>query len=242
MKRLLICAAALVSAAPVQARDVKIVHNSAALEFNYSWPIEAAAIPSLDRRFRAEATQQYRRHLALAREDKKLYIEQQRGSVSDYYSKKWSSAGETKRLLSLQYQHSTYTGGAHPNTDYGALLWDRKLNHEIAVSRLFLRSVSFEKLTRSDYCTGLNNERQKRREGWRPGLPDFNACPPYRDLAISPLDKNRSGRFDTIQFVASPYTAGPYAEGVYAVDLPITRALIAAMKPEYRSSFEAQRQ
>jgi hypothetical protein len=45
-----------------------------------------------------------------------------------------------------------------------------------------------------------------------------------------------------ITFHADPYVAGPYAEGDYDIDLPVTTAVIEAIKPEYRSSFETQRQ
>jgi hypothetical protein len=231
-------AAALFVIPSAAAQPVKIVRNSSVLEFTYQYPAEAKAIPTLDRRFRAEIAKQYPRHLKLARYDKKTYKQEGRGSVTDFYSKIWSNAGETARLLSLQYEHGTYTGGAHPNTDYGALLWDRKRNREIGVSRLFMRSPAFESLTRERYCNALNQERRKRREDEKLDLP----CPKYADLAIAPVDRNESGRFDTIAFVASPYTAGPYAEGKYDIALPVTSTLIAAMKPEYRSSFEAQRQ
>ena len=235
-------AALLASAATSGPNAVKIERNNADLEFTYEYPAQAAAIPTLDRRFRAEAAKEYQRHLKLGRIDKKSYRQEGRGSVTDFYSKVWSSAGETPRLLSLQYQHGTYTGGAHPNTDYGALLWDRKLNREIAVSSLFLRASAFATLTRPTYCKALDREREKRREGEKLDLPEFNACPKFGHLAISPADSDNDARFDTIAFVASPYEAGPYAEGEYAIDVPVTSQLIAAIKPEYRSSFERHRQ
>jgi Deacetylase PdaC len=125
-----VCAALLCTAA-ADARPVKISHKSAALEFTYAWPAEAAAIPALDRKFRAEAAARYRQSLSLAREDQKVYQQQKRGSIADFYSKEWTTAGESRRLLSLQSQHSAYTGGAHPNTDYGALLWDRERSREV---------------------------------------------------------------------------------------------------------------
>ncbi len=46
---------------------------------------------------------------------------------------------------------------------------------------------------------------------------------------------------DEITFHADPYVAGPYAEGDYDIALPVTQAVIEALKPAYRSSFEAQR-
>ena len=243
MKRAGPIVAALLCTAAADAGAVKISHNSAILEFTYEWPAEAAEIPALDRRFRTEAAAQYRRQLRLAREDHKMYEQQQRGTVADYYSKQWTTAGEMRRLLSLQYQHSTYTGGAHPNTDYGVLLWERERRRETNVSGLFLRHVAMNALLRSPYCHALDDERRKRRgKDWKAGLAEFNACPKFTDLAIAPLDDDRDGRFDAIAFVASPYVAGPYVEGKYDIRLPVTRQLIAALRPEYRNAFEAQRQ
>lgn len=238
----LILGAALLSAANAHANAVKVERNSAALEFSYSYPAEAAAIPALNRRFQADLATRYRKASKLGLEDLKIYKEQKRGGISDFFSMEWTTAGQTPRLLSLQNQLSTFTGGAHPNTSYGALLWDRRLGREIRMETLFLRSGAFAALTRSRYCAALDAERKKRREGEKLDLPDFNACPKYSELAITAVDKDRNNRFDSIAFVASPYTAGPYAEGEYEVSLPVTSQLIAAIKPDYRSSFERQRQ
>lgn len=240
--RLLIPVAALLCCLAGPGRAVTIEHNSSALEFTYEWPVEAAAISSLDRRLRSEATMAYRRHLKIGLEDKKLYAEQQRGSIRDFYLKRWTTAGKSPRLLSLQFQHSSYTGGAHPNTDYGALLWDLRLDRPIKVVDLFQHGGSLQSLTRGAFCKALDAERLRRRNGERPDLAEFNRCPKYADLAIAPVDKEPGRRFDALALVASPYTAGPYAEGDYAITLPITRRLIAAMKPAYRASFEPQRQ
>lgn len=238
----LILGVALLSAANTHANAVKVERNSAALEFSYSYPAEAAAIPALNRRFQADLTTQYRKALKVGLEDLKIYKEQKRGGISDFFSMEWTTAGQTSRLLSLQNQLGTFTGGAHPNTSYGSLLWDRRAVREIKIESLFLRSGAFAKLTRTPYCAALNAERHKRREGEKLELAEFNACPKYSELAIAPLDKNTNGRFDSIAFVASPYTAGPYAEGEYEITVPVTSQLIAAVRPEYRSSFERQRQ
>jgi hypothetical protein len=122
------------------------------------------------------------------------------------------------------------------------LLWDRRQNREVSFGALFTRNRAFSALTRMAYCKALDAERAKRREGMKLDLAEFNECPKFTDLAIAPVDKNKNGRFDTLDFVASPYVAGPYVEGEYNIRLPITRQLIAAIQPGYRASFEAQRQ
>ena len=46
---------------------------------------------------------------------------------------------------------------------------------------------------------------------------------------------------DRIGILIGPYEAGPYAEGGYEVTLPVTPAILAVVKPEYRASFAASR-
>lgn len=241
MKRGIIFAAALASAAAVAAAPVKIERNSKALEFSYAWPAEATAVPTLDRRFRSDLDKALREELANAHEDQALARKQKRPFNQHVFSMQWTTAGQTQRLLSLQNQLGVFEGGAHPLTTFNALLWDRRQNREVSFGALF-RSGAFAALTRTVYCKALDAERAKRREGMKLDLAEFNACPKYASLAIAPVDKDRNGRFDTIDFVASPYVAGPYVEGEYVTLIPVTRQLIAAMKPGYRASFEAQRQ
>jgi len=136
MKAGIFLAAALVGGAAAAAKPFKIEHDSRALQFSYEWPGEAAAIPSLNRKFRADTGKAYRAALANGREDRKLYAAQQRESVQDFYSMAWTTAGQTRRLLSLRGELSTFAGGAHPNTSYDALIWDRKLNGKTSMDAL----------------------------------------------------------------------------------------------------------
>jgi len=59
---------------------------------------------------------------------------------------------------------------------------------------------------------------------------------------VIPAAARRNGKLDRIHIVAAAYTAGPYAEGEYDIVLPVGPQLIRLMKPQYRASFEAQRQ
>lgn len=236
----LVCAAILGGAAPAP-KAVKVERNSATLEFSYSWPAQAAAIAPLDRRFRADLAKAWRSAQATVRDEQKLTRQQKRPFNPQFFAMAWTSAGQSKRLLSLQNQLGEFTGGAHPNSSYGALLWDRVLVREITPVSLFARPGGLAAVTRAVYCKALDVERLKRREGEKlDGM--FSECPKLSELAIAPVDQNKDGRFDTIAFVASPYTAGPYVEGDYEISLPVTAAIISALKPQYRQSFAAQRQ
>jgi hypothetical protein len=220
----------------------KVERKTAALEFSYVWPAQAVAIPALDARFYKDAKAKLAEAQKNAAEDQALARKDKRDFNAHFFSVEWTAAGQTARLLSLQSENGSFEGGAHPNTSYDALLWDRQANRGIPIGSLFTRPADFAGTTRGVYCKRLDAERLKRREGEKLDLPDFNECPKYSDLAIAPVDGNKNGRFDRIDFVASPYVAGPYVEGEYEVFVPVTAKLIAALKPEYRSSFEPQRQ
>ncbi len=230
--------AALGAAAAPQ--PVKIDRQSKLLDFTYEWPAEAAAMPALDKRFRAAAARAFAEVHKYAEEDMALTREQKRGYNQHYYAAGWETLGQSQRLLSLSETIETFTGGAHPNHDSKALVWDRVLDEEAAMDDLFSRPAVFAALTRSVYCRALDKERRERREGQKLG-GEFDECPKFAELAIAPTDKDTDGRFETIDIIAPPYVAGPYAEGDYAIEIPVSAELIAALRPEYRPSFEAQR-
>jgi hypothetical protein len=236
-----IAALALAWASTADARPVKVERNTAALEFSYEWPAEAAAIPTLNRRLRSEMEKALLEARKYAREDMSLARADKREFHQHFLEQSWITAGLSPRLLSLEGQVSTFTGGAHPNHGNSALLWDRALARQVSIGALFSRPEDFMTLTRSSYCKALDQERLRRRQGEKLG-GEFDKCPPFTDLANAPADRDKDRRFDTIHFVASPYVAGPYVEGEYEVRVPVTRRLIAKLKPEFRASFEAQRQ
>lgn len=237
---LIAIALALGAARPVR-RDVKIDRDSAVLQFEYQWSAEAAAIPPLNRRLRTKAEAAYREAIANARADAASAARDKRPFHRHSFGVNWETAGRTRRLLSLEQWLETFTGGAHPNHGTGALLWDRRIGAPVEMAALFARPRDFAGLTRDAYCNALAREQRARRNGEAPD-PIFADCPKYADLAIAPRDRDRDGRFEVIEFIAAPYLAGPYVDGEYGIAVPVTPRMIAAMKPPYRASFEAQRQ
>lgn len=241
MNRGMLLAGTLLCIAAAGSNAVKIERKSAALDFTYGWSVEAAAISQLNGKLHAQMAKSYREARSNALDDQAAARQQKRPYNKDFFSMEWTTAGQTPRLLSLQGQLSTFTGGAHPNTSYNALLWDRRLGKEVSLGALLTGRANLAALMRPAYCKALDAERLKRRQGEKIG-GEFDECPKLSDLAIAPSDPNRSGRLETIDFVASPYVAGPYVEGEYEVSLPVTPKLIAALRPEYRASFKPQRQ
>lgn len=234
-------AAQTVAPVPTAARAVSIEDKTAVLEFAYAWPAEAAAIPALDRRFHEDMAKTKAEALTNARADARTAKADGREFHGHDFSRSWTTAGQSPRLLSLEGATGFFTGGAHPNHGLDSLLWDRAAGREIGVADLFDPPTRFAELVSIAYCQGLDAERSKRREG-ETLEGDFAQCPSLSDLAIVPTDADGNGRFESIRFMAEPYVAGPYVEGEYDIPLVLTAELIAAMKRDFQSSFEVQRQ
>lgn len=223
------------------AKPFKSELKNADADFSYSWSSEVAAVPALVKRFTADLLKQKAAALSGGKEFNAERKKMGDDPVGYMHSTGIETAGQSARLLSLEIATASYTGGAHGNYGYGSLLWDRRLNREIAFDDLFIRKGALTQLARAPYCKALDGERLKRRQGEKLD-GEFSECPKFADLAIAPVDKEHDGRFERISFVAAPYTAGPFSEGEYLLELPVTRQLMAAIKPVYRPSFEPQRQ
>jgi len=210
------------------------------VEFRYRWAAEASVIPTLQRELRAELERDRARTAARARADRLAALKANYPFHQHFFDRNVTFGGQSARLASFADQRSTYTGGAHPNARTTAILWDRRRGAATSFAALFRNSPGA--ILRPAYCKGLAAERQRKMGSAKPSGAYWDACPDPLKLTVIPEDKNRDGRFDTINVTADPYAVGSYAEGYYIVMLPVTRALIAALKPEYRASFEAQRQ
>jgi hypothetical protein len=210
------------------------------VDFRYRWAAEAAAIPSLQRKLRAELRTDRARTAARARADRQSALKANYPFHQHFFDRSITFGGQSARLASFADQRSTYTGGAHPNSGTTTILWDRQRGAETSFRALFRNSPAA--ILRPAYCKGLAAERQRKMGSAKPSGIYGETCPDPLKLTIIPEDKNRDGRFDVVNVTADPYAVGSYAEGYYIVMLPVTRALIAALKPEFRASFDSQRQ
>jgi hypothetical protein len=220
------------------AKPFTVEEKTELYEFSFSWPAEAAAVPELVTRFRAEMAQS-RTDIASGADEDAAMRKQQGSDFNPFMaSTAYETAGQTPRLLSLSVEAWEYTGGAHGNGGTGALLWDRAAKREIEMASLFSDARNMDRLLTQRWCNALNKAREAKRGEPGGGGGMFDDCPKLDDLAVIPADKTANGRFDTLLLVASPYVAGPYVEGSYEIALSVTPDLIATLKREYQPSFE----
>ncbi|MCA3718042.1 MAG: DUF3298 domain-containing protein, partial [Brevundimonas sp.] len=150
----------------------------------------------------------------------------------------FTPGAETAKLFSLMRQVSEFTGGAHPNAQFGAVLWDKALNREIAAADLFIKPADMTALDQA-LCAAINAEKRRRDPAAQTvslsGSGDWK-CPTALQTPFVLAASTEPGKAGGLTFLVGPYIVGPYAEGTYEVTVPLAafRALIA---PAYAGEF-----
>ncbi|HWK35750.1 DUF4163 domain-containing protein [Sphingomonas sp.] len=158
-------------------------------------------------------------------------------------SVEWKTVTDTPRLLSLSAQTYAYTGGAHGMPGYAAMVWDKVAGQRLDPVALFTSKEAIQTALGAGFCDRLDTERAKRRgEPVKRGKGDddpFNDCPKVEEATLI-LGSTDRAAINRIGLLVGPYVAGPYAEGSFDLTLPVTPAVLAAVKPEYRDAFAAR--
>jgi hypothetical protein len=219
-------------------QDFVRTDESDLLSFSYGWPAAAEQEPVLRGRLAAEMESALRQARDSAAEDRGARQGSELPFNAHSYERRWELAGLTPRLLSLVTESSAYTGGAHGSVETAAILWDRPRGVAVQPAGL-LGDLAMERIEPL-YCAALDALRsEKRGEPVRPDPSDgFTTCPPLAEQVIAPADKDRNGRFETLQILLAPYVAGPWVEGSYVVEVPLEMTHLDAMEAAFRPSFE----
>ncbi|MDE2412930.1 MAG: DUF4163 domain-containing protein [Sphingomonadales bacterium] len=231
------------SASASDAKGVAVAIKNKLMEFDYSYPAAAAAIPALkswldsDLAEKKEATAEGTRdELAEAKKNPEFFAH------TYAHSTKWQVVTEIPGWLSLSAQRWEYTGGAHGNPWFESLLWDKAANVRRDPLDLFTSKAALSAAIRQPFCAQIDKQRaQKRGEPVKRNSGDeFDACidPVESTVILGSTDKQH---FNRIGVLVGPYAAGPYVEGNYEATLPVTPAVIAAVKPQYRALFAVGR-
>ena len=228
------------TAAPAAARQDK--DSNALFEFDYTYPAQAAAIPALKALLDADLV---KARAELANDAREAAADAKTNGYPfnpHSFSTNWQVVTDLPGWLSLSTTVGMYSGGAHPNYNFDTLLWDKAANTRRTPLELFTaKSALFAAITKP-FCAALNQQRtQKRGTPVNPdSTDDFDKCidPLGETLILGSADRQH---FTRLGILVAPYEAGPYAEGDYEVTLPITPAILATVKPEYRASFAASR-
>lgn len=205
--------------------------------FEYSYPAEAGNILGLSIVLDARLEREREQLSAWASEGRDDARDS--GFPFNKYSQNttWRIVADLPDWLSLSEGSGGYSGGAHGMYRMSSLIWDKAENLARTGSEFFVSADAMDAVIGEQICAEINSQREEKRGA--PVDPDggvFNQCVPFDDLVVL-LGSSNGKTFNCMTLYAGPYTAGPYAEGDYEVHLPVTDAVLAAVKPEYRSSF-----
>jgi len=210
--------------------------------FDYSYPAQAGAIPALKAILDADVAE---KRGALATEAREGRDEAKKAGF-DFNkhdrSVGWQVVADLPAWLSLSAGSGGFSGGAHPYHSYDAMVWDKTANARRKASDLFVSPQALTRAIRADFCREIDKQRAEKRG--EPVVRDstglFDDCiDPLKSTVI--LGSSNKRTFDRIGVLVGPYEAGPYAEGDYEVTLPVTQAVLAAVRPEYRAAFSIKR-
>lgn len=219
------------AAPPILARDLMIAVATPALDYKWRLAPEAAQ-PALFARMRGEGDRDFAQARASAQRD------HADGSVRRPYVYRidWTDMSyQSSRLLALAGRTMQDTGGAHPNSGYAAMIWDKTTHRTVPFAQMFTDWPAAQRLLGPVLCEALQRERAARRQGAKLG-GDFDACPKVSEAVLVPW-----GDYGAVRAIYSPYVAGPYSEGSYDLKIGLPETLKPLTRAPYRAAlFGAQ--
>ncbi len=204
----------IASAAP-QAEARKVEVSNDLMDFDYSYPAQAAAIPALKAMLDSDLAE-------LAGQDPAGHARRAQGSAKEggreprtySHSTAWKVVTEIPGWLSLSADRYEFTGGAHGNPYFDTLLWDKARQcarrDPLRCSRPKRRCSA---AIQPAVCDQIDKQREEKRE--EPvvrGDDDFFSAM-HRPGGI---DGDPSARRTSSISTASACWSGPYPAGPYA--------------------------
>lgn len=206
--------------------------------FSYAWPDAAGAIPALRRELAADeesARQALERNATKGRE---RATRDHMPFAPFSHRQEWQVAADLPGWLSLTSLTGRQDGSGHPGYAYSAVLWDKTAGRRRALLDLFADKAALDGAIRAPFCAALQAQRAHKRSGQASLGSDsrFDACPDPLAQVVAPAATS-GPRFDHLVVLIAPLVAGPYGEGTYEIALPVTPAVLAALRPDRRQAF-----
>ena len=214
--------------------------KTAFAEVSLTLPVAIKAQPDLHARLYAAAVRDLREFSEGAQADR-TEAGGDEGMGAYNKSIEITPGAETGKLFSLIRTDSEYTGGAHPNSSFAAILWDKALKRELAAADLFTKTGDLSALDTA-LCAAINAEKRKRDPQARTVSltgSDMWTCPRAASVPFVLAQGTMPGKTGGLVFLIGPYMVGPYSEGAYEVTVPQS-AFRSLLAPAYADEFAGQ--
>ena len=224
-----------VAAKNAPASDVK--EKNDLIEFAYSYPAAAAQVPGLAAWLDNNRATQRDALVNAARRDQEAAKKEGFPYHAHSHLQKWQRVTQTRRFLSLSAEIETYMGGAHGMQGFDTLIWDRNHAKQIKPLDMFASGQAFDKAVNDDLCAAIERAKTARGVEWvRDNESTFGKCPSASAQTVW-LGSSDGRYLDRLTIAIAPYEVGPYAEGSYKINLPMTQAIVEAVKPDFARDF-----
>jgi hypothetical protein len=203
--------------------------------FAFIYPRRAERIPALMAALRREAAAHERWMRARANEACAERAESGDPCPTEslVYEQGWTLNADLPALAAASSISFFYIGGAHEGSRTDAILVDRRAGRRIALGDLFADRRSGLAIVQRDFCRVLAAQIAERHAG----EADYVAmpCPAIGRQPVTLCTEH--GRITTMMALLGRYVMGSWGEPGYDVELAVTPAIVAALKPAYRASF-----
>lgn len=219
------------------ARASNVTENTDLIEFVYAYPKEAAQIPELAKALDNDRAAKREALIAAAQRDKDAAEKGGFPYRAHSHRQIWQRVTGTPRFLSLSAEIETYAGGAHGMQTFDTLIWDRNRRRQMKPLDLFQSGEAFDGAIAEPFCAAI--KRAKTAKGIvADEAPNnmFAKCPPASAQTVW-LGSSDGRYLDRLTIAIAPYEVGPYAEGSYKINVPVTGALVKAVKDEFARDF-----
>lgn len=154
----------------------------------------------------------------------------------------FDSEVETAHLVSLARTDYEFTGGAHGNSTFAGVLWDKSLKAQVTSAALFRRGADLSAIDAA-LCAAVNAEKKARDPAAETLTLGKSAetwsCPKASETAFVLAAGSVPGKAGGLTFLIGPYVVGPYSDGPMFVNVPqsVFRALL---DPAYVDEFAGE--
>jgi hypothetical protein len=207
--------------------------------FSFIYPRAAERIPALIAYFR---------HQAVAHESwMRAHVNEICGQFEPdhcptdmIYEQGWSLDADLPVLAAASSFSDYYDLNLRDGHDSDAILIDRRLDRRIALGDLFTDQRRGLAMVQRDFCRNLRSQVRERR---RSEIPVAGSISRVADVECPAVGRHpvtlctEHGRITRMAGEVDAPDVGAFPEGDYVVEVAMTPAMIAALKPAYRSSF-----
>ncbi|HRH20753.1 MAG TPA: DUF4163 domain-containing protein [Brevundimonas sp.] len=223
-----------------QAAPLTYSRDTAYADVELTLPQAIAAYPDLHAAIYGEEVRGLREFLEGAQSDHTEYTGEE--GIQPYMREvTYEVAGQTARLFSLRETEFEYTGGAHSNTGFGAVLWDKTRDRRLQPASLFRAGADLSPLDQA-LCSAINTARAEA-TGEPSNLTIGDSadwsCPRASQIPFVLAPSTTEGRAGGLEFLIGPYQVGPYAEGTYQIVVPQS-AFRSLVDPAFAADFAGQ--